>query len=82
MFRFTIRDVLWLTALVALGAGWWRERTNAAHERAERLQQTEIVKTLRKHNAKLMHVWKVATPSVSAESILNPPWVAEPTDSD
>jgi hypothetical protein len=22
MFRFTIRDVLWLTALVALGCGW------------------------------------------------------------
>jgi hypothetical protein len=23
MFRFTIRDVLWLTALVAIGAAWW-----------------------------------------------------------
>ncbi len=23
MFRFTIRDVLWLTVLVALGVGWW-----------------------------------------------------------
>ena len=22
-FRFTIRDLLWLTALVALGVGWW-----------------------------------------------------------
>ena len=22
MFRFTIRDVLWLTALIAVGAGW------------------------------------------------------------
>jgi len=31
MFRFTIRDVLWLTALVAvtlgLGVGWWRDRS-------------------------------------------------------
>jgi len=26
MFRFTIRDVLWLTALVAMGAGWWVDR--------------------------------------------------------
>jgi hypothetical protein len=26
MFRFTIRDVLWLTAVVGLGAGWWAER--------------------------------------------------------
>ena len=23
MFWFTIRDVLWLTALVAMGTGWW-----------------------------------------------------------
>jgi hypothetical protein len=25
MFRFTIRDVLWLTVVVALAVGWWRE---------------------------------------------------------
>ena len=27
MFRFTIRDLLWLTAVVALtlGLGWWRD---------------------------------------------------------
>jgi len=23
MFRFTIRDMLWLTVVVALGVGWW-----------------------------------------------------------
>ena len=23
MFRFTIRDVLWLTAIVAMGCAWW-----------------------------------------------------------
>jgi hypothetical protein len=23
MFRFTIRDVLWLTAIVAIVLGWW-----------------------------------------------------------
>ena len=23
MFRFTIRDVLWLTVVVAIGSGWW-----------------------------------------------------------
>jgi hypothetical protein len=27
MFRFTIRDVLWLTVVVAMGAGWWADRT-------------------------------------------------------
>jgi hypothetical protein len=26
MFRFTIRDVLWLTVVVALAVGWWIER--------------------------------------------------------
>jgi hypothetical protein len=25
MFRFTIRDVLWLTVVVAVGCGWWLE---------------------------------------------------------
>jgi hypothetical protein len=27
MFRFTIRDVLWLTVLVALGCAWYADRT-------------------------------------------------------
>jgi hypothetical protein len=27
-FRFTIRDLLWLTVVVALAVGWWLERTN------------------------------------------------------
>ena len=26
MFRFTIRDLLWLTLVVALGMGWWLDR--------------------------------------------------------
>ncbi len=25
--RFTIRDLLWLTVVVALGVGWWVDRT-------------------------------------------------------
>jgi hypothetical protein len=29
MFRFTIRDVLWLTVVVALAVGWLVERSNA-----------------------------------------------------
>ena len=27
MFRFSIRDVLWLTVVVALGIGWWVEHS-------------------------------------------------------
>jgi hypothetical protein len=26
MPRFTIRDMLWLTVVVAMGVGWWRDR--------------------------------------------------------
>jgi hypothetical protein len=25
MFRFTIRDVLWLTVVVAMAVGWWQD---------------------------------------------------------
>jgi hypothetical protein len=36
MFRFTIRDVLWLTVVVAVGVGWWIDRRslirNSPHE--------------------------------------------------
>jgi hypothetical protein len=27
MFRFSIRDLLWLTVVVALGAAWWMDRS-------------------------------------------------------
>ena len=30
MFRFTIRDVLWLMVVVALGVAWWVERDRQA----------------------------------------------------
>ena len=33
MFRFTIRDVLWLTVVVAMGAAWWADRSSVARER-------------------------------------------------
>ncbi len=35
MFRFTIRDVLWLTVVVAICCGWWLEhrRFVAYHDR-------------------------------------------------
>ena len=36
MFRFTIRDVLWLTVVVALLAGWLVE-----HRRARRAEQDQ-----------------------------------------
>jgi hypothetical protein len=35
MFRFTIRDLLWLTVVVALGVAWWVDR---------RQQESEILR--------------------------------------
>jgi hypothetical protein len=35
MFRFTIRDVLWLTVVVALGVGWFVERWRNEQVREE-----------------------------------------------
>ena len=28
MFRFTIRDVLWLMVVVAFGVGWWLDHVH------------------------------------------------------
>lgn len=30
MFRFTIRDVLWLTIVVAMAVAWWLDRLQYA----------------------------------------------------
>ena len=42
MFRFTIRDVLWLTVVVALGVGWWVDRT---HQIGRREQEVALWKS-------------------------------------
>jgi hypothetical protein len=36
IFRFTIRDVLWLTVMAALACGWWIERGKASRMSRER----------------------------------------------
>jgi hypothetical protein len=45
-FRFTIHDLLWLTALVALALGWWLD-----HLRIERFAGKAI--EVQRHNDKL-----------------------------
>jgi hypothetical protein len=37
MFRFTIRDVLWLTVVAALAIGWWLD-----HRRATRMEASYV----------------------------------------
>ena len=41
-FRFTIRDLLWLTALVALGFGWWLDRSKLSAELSAFKQEMQI----------------------------------------
>jgi hypothetical protein len=41
MFRFTIRDVLWLTVVVALGVGWFMEHRRADLE-IDRLEDAAL----------------------------------------
>jgi hypothetical protein len=43
MFRFSIRDVLWLTVVVALGVGWWVDHSSLGKRLGE---ATEDAKTL------------------------------------
>jgi hypothetical protein len=37
--RFTIRDLLWLTALIAMGIGWWLDRHSSALWRSAKTPQ-------------------------------------------
>jgi hypothetical protein len=53
--RFTIRDVLWLTVVVALAAGWWidRQRTagiSAAEMGRQAWQFETVAAVLEKHD--------------------------------
>lgn len=41
MFRFTIRDLFWLTVVVALLAAWWLDRNSLRRESALQLRAAE-----------------------------------------
>ena len=41
MFRFAIRDLLWLTVVVALGVAWWVDRERLATSLSNRRQEME-----------------------------------------
>lgn len=38
--RFTIRDIIWLTTLVAVLVAWWMDRRTTTLRREQELQQT------------------------------------------
>jgi len=45
LMTFSIRDLVWLTVVVALGVGWWIERTRAERlaEEAEVMDAAEAI---------------------------------------
>jgi len=47
MFRFTIRDVLWLTVVAALAVGWWVDRTQLKQRMDGLIPDPKII-TIRK----------------------------------
>jgi len=52
MFRFTIRDMLWLTVVVALGAGWWIDN----RQQAARNYHTEMLAWKFRTEALMSHI--------------------------
>jgi len=47
MFRFTIRDALWLTAVLAIGLAWWADRLRATPARIWELRAQAAATLLR-----------------------------------
>ena len=41
MFRFTIRDLLWLTVVAAMGVGWWVDHTRISTANNELAKQRD-----------------------------------------
>ena len=57
MFHFTIRDVLWLTVVVAFAVMWWiesnRSERNYVTSQETRLREAELRGELAEENAEL-----------------------------
>jgi hypothetical protein len=43
MFRFSIREVLWLMLALGIGLGWWRNRTEYQAERSAYQQERSVL---------------------------------------
>jgi len=44
MFRFTIRDVLWLMVVIALSVGWWLDHRALAPKAADSKSKDQMAK--------------------------------------
>jgi hypothetical protein len=56
MFRFTIRDMLWLTVVAALAVGWWIDHRGAPRDRDRSLVRLKFAEAE-------IDLLKAATPS-------------------
>src|SRR3954454_2676912 len=54
MFRFQIRDVLWLTVVVAMGVGWWLEYRRSPTRRLE-FRATALEQAIKGHGFTVEH---------------------------
>jgi len=51
--RFTIRDLLWLTLVVALAVGWWQDRRNIMNEWSQFVSLSHLQPELRQEVRRL-----------------------------
>jgi hypothetical protein len=55
MFRFTIRDLLWLMVVVGLAVGWWIDRREIVRERESLVMKQQEIEALEENARKSLH---------------------------
>jgi len=63
MFRFTIRDVLWLTVVVAMGVAWLVDRSGLARNLQEELRAEQS-------KPRMLYVGSASRPLLPGEKML------------
>ncbi len=66
--RFTIRDLLWLVALLALAVGWWIDHGLQSNWRRGTEFQAEFVSTMYTHQSEFLGRLKQDHPDLFIES--------------
>jgi hypothetical protein len=69
MFRFTIRDVLWLMVVVAVACGWYIERNRLRGVR-ESLAATRNELSNELHKVKVIHIGGKDIPELRGKKML------------
>jgi hypothetical protein len=69
MFRFTIRDVLWLIVVVGMGVGWWIDR-GIQRARADSLasDNAALVAEAKLQAGRAEEAWRILTETVNASA--------------